>query len=309
MKRILWIFLLMLLLASQFSVTMALDPGERQIFETLETMGFDQSYVALEEEGLLIRIEDPDFKVIDSVREILLLAHDLGPVPLVTLEVYHQGEGVYAFKASGEDIAACARGEISSEAFDERIEGGSALSLESAIGHDLAVFDALVYQVALSEETVKVCLKYSGQSEEDLMMDLPNMAYRVLFHAPWVETLSFSIDHHREARALEVTFKTEDLMTLLRGETDLEGLYQKSGVSLEENSSLLDGALGTFKGLGGFLEPFREYLDFGLEMLGLLAHQFGDWVYWAVGLALLMPLLLLFKILRGIVRLFRRKKS
>jgi len=44
-------------------------------------------------------------------------------------------------------------------------------------------------------------------------------------------------------------------------------------------------------------------------MLGLLADQFGDWVYWAVGLALLMPLLLLFKILRGIVRLFRRKKS
>jgi len=258
MKRILWIFLLMLLLASQFSVTMALDPGERQIFETLETMGFDQSYVALEEESLFIRIEDPDFKVIDSVREILLLASHLGSVDLVTLEVYHQGEGVYAFKASGEDIAACSRGEISMETFDERIEGGSLLTPEEAIGLDLGVFDALVYQVVLSEKTAKVHLKYSGQSEEDLMMDLPNMAYRVLFHAPWVATVSFNIDHHREARVLGVSFETEDLTALLQGETDLEGLYQEAGVSLEENASLLDGALGSFKGFGGFLEPFED---------------------------------------------------
>jgi len=255
LKRILLLAGILLLLSGSFRVSLALSEGETQVFEALRSLGFDEAYVAVREDSLVMRIEDPGFEILDTLHEVFVAAGEAQDLPTYVLEIYHEKEPLYSFTVSHEAVEAYASGTLSEEAFNQAVAGESALSLERAIVLDVGVFDGLVYQVDLSEKEATLGMKYTGSLEEELVMDLPNMALRVLFHAPWVETVTFIIDHHTEPRAIEIAFETGDLLEVLEGGLSLEALYERAEISEGDSVPLLGRLSAGLKASGHLWTP------------------------------------------------------
>ncbi|WP_198300146.1 hypothetical protein [Thermococcus siculi] len=172
-------------------------------------MGASDAYVSLSGERTLVQFEAPavDEALMGMAYEVAKKAYETNPAKEVRVEAYYLGEPVLGLTVSNGDFDNPEFEDIRRPRF--RVES------------DLGIFDVLVHNVAITNETASVTLEYLAD-EEGFWKDYFAMAFLILEDAPWVKEVS--ITYLADNGSLTVSTSSDDLLKLHSGEITAEEL-------------------------------------------------------------------------------------
>ena len=215
MKRILAVILIIVVVIVVVGIALHLKgpsetsaPGnielETQVFEDLKARGLEKSYVAIDDDSMLIRFEAPvNDKLNDLMYDVALDAYEIAPKDNVKVEAYWTGEPVLAMTAKGSDLE---NKNVDALVFED------IRRLEFKIKTDLAIFDVLIYDINVDETVPHITLEYLAD-EEGFWRDYLSMCLLTVEDASWIDEVKFEY------------LGEEDNLTLISRRDDILGVY------------------------------------------------------------------------------------
>ncbi|MCF8011094.1 MAG: hypothetical protein K9L17_09310 [Clostridiales bacterium] len=217
-----------ILVAFSFSCTACLaseaelpyDFIENAVHQEMKAKGFEESYVAIEDGNMLMRMEVPVVDSSLSGHMVELAAAGFLNYPTannVRVESYHMGNPLFRAAASGSDLGNYVEQKISVEELVSRFQFEDLRAPETVVEHDLGVFNVLIGEVALDDKKASVDLEYLGDSEKEFWSTFFSMAMLVVEDCPWIETVEFNFHRDSEEDIFTVKASAEDVLAVTEG--------------------------------------------------------------------------------------------
>lgn len=255
MKKLL-AMILILVLPILFISSVYAD-AETDIFNELKGMGFEKSYVAAEDDSLLIRFEAEAIpeNFADILLTIAIKGYEKYPTTNeVLVESYMNDKPIAGVFVRGEDIAQWKKGVLSDTDLTQRAQFIDLRSEEQEIRDDLSVFNALVNEVSIGSNTVNVTMNYFGK-EEDFLNDFAAMAFTVVQDVPYTDTITFTYLPQEGDKYLVVRTNANDILSLYDGSLSqddfLNKLYTKETTKIPSAASGAGSITNFFKKIFG----------------------------------------------------------
>lgn len=255
MKR-LFAFIIILLLIFSFAASAYAD-AETDIFNELNSMGFNNAYVAIEDDSLLIRFETPAIPAnfSDILLTVAIKGYEEYPdAKTVVVESYINDSPAAGVMVRGEDIAQWKKGALSDSDLYNRAEFIDLRSEEQEIRDDLSGFNVLADEVSIGSNTVNVTMNYFGK-EEDFLNDFAAMAFTVVQNVPYTDTITFTYLPQEGDKYLVVRTKANDILSLYDGSLSqddfLNKLYTKETTKIPSAASSAGSITNFFKNIFG----------------------------------------------------------
>mgnify|MGYP001371983795 CR=1 FL=1 len=204
---------------------MPYDFIENAVHQEMKDMGFEKSYVAIENGEMLIRLEAP---VVDSslpgyLVDLAAMGYMNYPVANnVRVESYHMGEPLFGAVAGGTDLNDYIEKKIGADELAAKFRFEDLRAPEIVVEQDLGVFDVLIGEVALEDNNAAVDLEYLGESEKEFWSDFFSMALLVVEDCPWVETVQFNFHRNDGEDIFTVKTSAEDILAVTEGSMSQE---------------------------------------------------------------------------------------
>ncbi|WP_179193050.1 hypothetical protein [Thermococcus litoralis] len=177
--------------------------------QTVIDMGASDAYVSLSSERTLVQFEAPavDEALMGMAYEVAKKAYEANPAKEVRVEAYYLGEPILGLTVSNGDF--------------DNLEFEDIRRPEFKVESDLWLFDVLVHNVTVTNDTASVILEYLAD-EEGFWKDYFAMAFLVLEDVPWVKEIS--ITYLADNGSLTISTSSDDLLRLHSGEITAEEL-------------------------------------------------------------------------------------
>jgi hypothetical protein len=181
-------------------------------------MGASDAYVSLSSGRTLVQFEAPsvDEALMGMSYEIAKKAYEVNPVGDVRVEAYYLGEPVLGLTVTNGDF--------------DNPEFEDIRRPEFKVESDLWVFDVIVEDVTITNETASVTLEYLAD-KDGFWRDYFAMSFLILEDAPWVKEVS--ITYLTNNGSLTISTSSDDLLRLHSGEITADELPSIVHVSAE----------------------------------------------------------------------------
>ncbi len=227
MKKLL-VMILILVLPILFISSVYAD-AETDIFNELKSMGFNNAYVAIEDDSLLMRFETPAISAnfSDILLTIAIKGYEKYPAAkTVVVESYINDSPAAGVIARGEDIAQWKKGALSDNDLYDRADFIDLRSEEQEIRDDLSGFNALADEVAIGKNTVNITMNYFGE-EKDFLNDFAAMAFTVVQDVPYADTITFTYLPQEGDKYLVMRTNANDILSLYDGSLPQDDFLNK----------------------------------------------------------------------------------
>jgi|GEM_PF-2250156 len=187
-------------------------------------MGASDAYVFLSSERTLVQFEASavDEALMGMAYEVAKKAYETNPTNEVRVEAYYLGEPILGLTVNNGDF--------------DNPEFEDIRRPEFKVESDLWLFDVLVHNVTVINDTASVILEYLAD-EEGFWKDYFAMAFLVLEDVPWVKEIS--ITYLTDNGSLTISTSSDDLLRLHSGEIiaeELPGIVHISVGNIGESS-------------------------------------------------------------------------
>jgi hypothetical protein len=159
--------------------------AEVAVFHALQETGWEDNYVALQDDGqLLIRYDAVVISsdLIDHMLGIAVTAYETvktytpdQAVQEIAVEAYFNDEAICSATVAYADLQAYASGSINESALVDRTAFQDIRSLDTLLKYDLALFSVIVNDIEIGKDTAKILLEFAGDSEETFWKDYSAM--------------------------------------------------------------------------------------------------------------------------------------
>ncbi|WP_054840859.1 hypothetical protein [Thermococcus peptonophilus] len=171
--------------------------------QTVISMGASDAYVSLSSGRTLVQFEVPavDEGLMGMAYEVAKKAYEANPTKEVRVEAYYLGEPVLGLTVHNGDF--------------DNPEFEDIRRPEFKVESDLWIFDVLVHNVTITNDTASVTLEYLAD-KEGFWKDYFAMSFLILEDAPpWVKEIS--ITYLADNGSLTVSTSSDDLLRLHSG--------------------------------------------------------------------------------------------
>ncbi|KUH32571.1 hypothetical protein APY94_09360 [Thermococcus celericrescens] len=185
---------------------------------TVIEMGASDAYVSLSGERTLVQFEAPAVNeaLMGMAYEVAKKAYEANPAKEVRVEAYYLGEPVLGLTINN--------GNFDNPEFEDIRRP------EFKVESDLWLFDVLVHNVTVTNETASVTLEYLADGE-GFWKDYFAMSFLILEDAPWVEEVS--ITYLADNGSLTLSTSSDDILRLHSGEITADELPNIVHISAE----------------------------------------------------------------------------
>lgn len=190
----------------------------RDLRDAVIAMGASDAYVSLSSKRTLVQFEAPavDEALMGMTYEVAKKAYETNPAKEVRVEAYYLGEPILGLTVSNGDF--------------DNPEFEDIRKPEFKVESDLWIFDVLLHNVTVTNETASVILEYLAD-EEGFWKDYFAMGFLILEDAPWVKEVS--ITYLADNGSLTISSSSDDLLRLHSGEITAEELPGIVHISVE----------------------------------------------------------------------------
>ncbi len=251
MKK-LFTFIIILLLMFSFAASAYAD-SETDIFNELKAMGFENSYVAIENGSLLIRFETPAIPAnfSDILLTVAIKGYEKYPsAEAIAVEAYMNNSPAVGAVVRGEDIGLWKKGALTDNDLYDRAEFMDLRSEQNEIRDDLAGFNAYVDKIDITENDINVVIHYFGK-EDDFLNDFAAMAFFVVQDAPYIDKISFTYVPHGEGKYVTVNTDKNAVLSLYDGSLSQDDFIKS--LSVKESANLPRGSSSIINFIKGII--------------------------------------------------------
>ena len=204
---------------------LAVADAEMSVLRVARDAGYENAYVALQDDTLLIRVEDPLPSAASAgvMAGLAAKGHERFPdTGRVVVQLYRSGEPLFALAWTRDALEARASGASSRQDLVDSAELLDLRSPEVAVRSDLEAFPVILNDVTVDDSSVALDLWYQGTTEDDVVADLTAMALVAVEDCPWAMAVDFTFRDASGKQTFAVAVPTTSLIDLADGTIDAE---------------------------------------------------------------------------------------
>lgn len=178
--------------------------------------GASDAYVSLSSNETLVRFESPILNddLLGLTYDIAKKAYSAKPAKTVRVEAYFSGEPILGLTVEDGDF--------------ENAQFEDIRRPEYKIETDLSLFDVVVYNVSLDEDSARVTLEYLAD-KEGFWKDYLAMSFVILEDAPWVKEVS--LNYLSDNGSVTLTMSGDDILKVQSGKMTPDELINAVKIS------------------------------------------------------------------------------
>jgi len=181
---------------------------EQEIMHDLQSQGFTDCYIAIDNPFILIRFESvPDENLNDRLLSVAKTACNKSGQEYIRAEAYFMEEPILALNAGCIDLK---NDNYETLVFEDIRDP------EYKVESDLAIFDVLIHEVKLDKTKASISLEYLA-NEESFWNDYLAMALLVVEDTPWVDEVIFEYPGEKDSKTI-ITSKKDNVLNLINNE-------------------------------------------------------------------------------------------
>jgi hypothetical protein len=194
-------------------------PLEEDVYNDIIDLGYEDVYVAIEDDEILIRFEilELNSELLAHMMDLAIIAAEYEPdVEIIIVQSYFLHEAFFGLTADTDVVSDYINETITNEKLYDKVTFEDLRSIIMKLSTDLSIFSATVENVDVDDDTAELVLTYDGSSEEEFWSDYTAMILVILEDCPWVEQITMTYNPIEDTdEQLIITAKTENILAFI----------------------------------------------------------------------------------------------